>query len=55
MTQKEFYAILTKLRVEHEAEFDRWYEGADYPSIKDAAEIGYLLCRFYITIEKEET
>jgi hypothetical protein len=52
MTSREFYALLSRLRAEHEAEFDRWYDTANYPDIKDAAEIGYLLCRFYITLEE---
>jgi hypothetical protein len=56
MRQKEFYAILTRLRKEHSQDFERWYDSANYADIKDCCEIGFLLCRFYIDpFDKEET
>ena len=55
MTRKEFFALIARLREEHGADFERWYDQANYPDIKEYCEIGFLLCRCHPFEEEKPT
>jgi len=47
MSKDELFIIIAKLRDEHGEAFKRWYDQADYPTVEDYCEIGFLISRFF--------
>ena len=48
MTKEEYKALLAELevaRVAHREQFKRWYEFANFPTIEDYCEVGWLIDR----------